>query len=290
MPHLRQALSPLVLLCLAATWLIWGSTYLAIRFALDGFPPFFQMGSRFVIAGAALVAWMRWRGAPWPTLRQWRNAVVVGSLLLVIGGGGTAYAEQTVPSGLIVVFVAVMPALITLLNRLAGIRPGRLEMAGMAIGFTGVLLLIRGEAFTSSPVGLAAISLSTCSWALGSVLSQRSCPLAPGAMGYGSQMLVGGVLLLLLSAATGEHPRWPPTSLALASWLYLIVFGSLIAFNAYMYLLGHASPAVASSYAFVNPVIALLLGIGFGHEAVTGGEWLAAGVILTGVVLLLSGR
>jgi drug/metabolite transporter (DMT)-like permease len=285
-----RRLSPIVLLCLVATWLIWGSTYLAIRFALRSFPPFFQMGSRFVIAGLLLLGWMRWRGAPWPDRRQWRNAVIVGSLLLVTGMGATAYAEQTVPSGLIVTFVAVMPALISLFNLVAGVRPGRLEVAGIAVGLVGVLLLTRGAAFSGSRIGLAAISLAACSWALGSVLSQRACPLAPGAMGYGSQMLAGGLLLLLVSAATGEHPQWPPQPLALGSWLYLIVFGSLLAFNAYMYLLGHASSAVASSYAFVNPVIALLLGIGPGRETVTGSEWLAAGVILAGVVLLLRGR
>ena len=290
MANVRQRLSPLVLLCLAATWLIWGSTYLAIRFALLSYPPFFQMGSRFVIAGVLLLAWMRWRGAPWPAPRQWRNAVIVGSLLLVTGMGATAYAEQTVPSGLIVTFVAVLPALISLFNLAAGIHPSRLELVGMAVGFVGVVLLTRGAAFTGSPAGLAAISLAACSWALGSVLSQRICPLAPGGMGYGSEMLAGGLLLLLVSAVAGERPQWPPQSLALGAWLYLIVFGSLLAFNAYMYLLGHASSSVASSYAFVNPVIALLLGVGLGHETVTGGEWLAAAVILSGVVLLLRGR
>jgi drug/metabolite transporter (DMT)-like permease len=286
----RRQLSPLVLLCLAATWLIWGSTYLAIRFALLSFPPFLQMGTRFVIAGGVLLLWMRWRGALWPTPRQWRNALIVGSLLLVSGMGCTAYAEQTVPSGLIVTFVAVLPALISLFNLVAGIRPGRLEVAGITVGFMGVLMLTRGAAFTASPTGLAAISIAACSWALGSVLSQRACPLAAGAMGYGSEMLAGGLVLLLVSAVSGETFRWPPQPLALGAWLYLIVFGSLLAFNAYMYLLGAASAAVASSYAFVNPVIALLLGIGLGHETVTPSEWLAAGVILAGVLLLLRGR
>jgi drug/metabolite transporter (DMT)-like permease len=290
MANSRTTLSPTVLLCLAATWLIWGSTYLAIRFALQSFPPFFQMGSRFVIAGGVLLVWMHWRGARWPDRRQWRNAVIVGFLLLVSGMGATAYAEQSVPSGLIVTFVAVLPALISLLNLAAGIRPGRLEAAGIAIGFIGVVLLTRGAAFAASPVGLAAISLAVCSWSLGSVLSQRACPLAPGAMGFASEMLAGGLMLLVVSVVAGERLQWPLETLAVGSWLYLIVFGSLLAFNAYMYLLGHASSAVASSYAFVNPVIALLLGIWLGHESVTGSEWLAAGVILAGVVLLLRGR
>lgn len=285
-----RRLSPIILLCLAATWLIWGSTYLAIRFALQGFAPFFGMGTRFIVAGALVMGWMRWRRAPWPTARQWRNAVLIGGLLLVSGMGATAYAEQTVPSGLVVTFVAVLPALISLFNLALGIRPGRLEIAGMIVGFLGVLLLMRGAAFTASPVGLAAISIAALSWSLGSVLSQRRFPLAAGPMGYGSEMLVGGLMLLAVSVLFHESRHWPEEALAVGSWLYLVVAGSLLAFNAYMYLLGHASPALASSYAFVNPVIALLLGIWLGHETVTGREWLAAGVILAGVVLLLRGR
>ena len=280
----------MVLLCLAATWVIWGSTYLAIRVALRGLPPFFQMGSRFVVAGGLVLAWMRWRGAPWPTWRQWRHAAIVGSLLLVTGMGGTAVAEQTLPSGLVVAFVAVIPALVSLFNLFVGIRPGRMELAGMAVGFIGVLLLTRGAAFHASPTGLAAISLAVCSWALGSVLSQRSYPLAPGAMGYGSEMLVGGIFLLLISLAVGEHPQWPLEPLVWGSWLYLVICGSLLAFNAYMYLLDHSSAAMASSYAFINPLIGMLLGTTLGGEIVSGDEWMAAGVILAGVVLLLSGR
>lgn len=290
MSNLRARLSPMVLLCLAGTWVIWGSTYLAIRFALRGLPPFFQMGSRFVVAGGLVLAWMRWRGAPWPTWRQWGHAAIVGSLLLVTGMGGTAVAEQTLPSGLVVAFVAVIPALVSLFNLFVGIRPGRLELAGMAVGFIGVLLLTRGAAFHASPTGLAAISLAVCSWALGSVLSQRSYPLAPGAMGYGSEMLVGGIFLLLISLAVGEHPQWPLEPLVWGSWLYLVICGSLLAFNAYMYLLDHSSAAMASSYAFINPLIGMLLGTTLGGEIVSGDEWMAAGVILAGVVLLLSGR
>lgn len=290
MTDAARRLSPIVLLCLAATWLIWGSTYLAIRFTLHGFAPFFGMGTRFVVAGVVVMAWMRWRGSPWPTSLQWRNATIIGTLLLVSGMGATAYAEQTVPSGLIVTFVAVLPALISLFNMAMGVRPKPLEVAGIVVGFGGVLLLTRGAAFQASPVGLLAITIACTSWSLGSVLSQRRFPLAAGAMGYGSEMLMGGLLLLVVSRVAHEPASWPHDALAVGSWAYLVVAGSLLAFNAYMYLLGHASPAVASSYAFVNPVIALLLGIWLGHETVTGSEWVAAGVILAGVVLLLRGR
>ena len=282
-------LSPLVLACLAATWLIWGSTYLAIKFALVSFPPFYQMGSRFLVAGVLLFAWLKFRGRALPTLIEWRNALIIGALLLVSGMGFTAYSEQTVASGLIVAYIAIIPIIVTAMNLPFGIKPSRLEFCGMLIGVAGVLMLVRGEAFTASPAGLAAITIACVSWSLGSVLSPR-LPLARGAMGFASEMLCGSVLLLALSAALGEQPEWPPQPIALGSWIYLIVFGSLLAFNAYMILLGRVSAALASSYTLVNPVIALALGIWLGGEAVTAFEWGAAAVITAGVVLLVIGR
>ena len=282
-------LSGLLMLCLAATWLVWGSTYLAIKFALLSLPPFFQMGTRFLFAGVVLMAWMRWRGAPWPNALQWRNALVVGSLMLGGGMGGTAYAEVTVGSGLVVAFIAVMPLMIAALNRLYGIRPGRLELAGIGVGFCGVLLLTQGAGFQASPAGLVAIAIACAAWSIGSVLSQRSLPLAPGATGFASEMICGGVVLLVLSLLHGETPQWPPQPVAAAAWLYLVVFGSLVAFNAYMVLLARASAGLASSYSFVNPVIAMLLGVAVGHEVVTPYEWMAAGIVLVGVVLMLRG-
>lgn len=283
------ALSPLVMLCLAATWLVWGSTYLAIKYALISFPPFFQMGTRFLLAGAVLAAWMRWRGAAWPDARQWRNALVVGTLMLGGGMGGTAYAEQTVGSGLVVAFIAVVPLMIAALNLLWRVVPGRMEMAGIAVGLAGVLMLTQGAGFQASPAGLAAIAIACITWSLGSVLSQRSLPMAPGAMGFASEMICGGIVLMALAWATGESLAWPPEPLAVGAWFYLVVFGSLIAFNAYMYLLANTSAALASSYTFVNPVIAMVLGVAVAGEHITGSEWLAAGIVLCGVVLMLRG-
>ena len=282
-------LSPLVLSCLAATWLVWGSTYLAIKFALVSFPPFFQMGTRFLLAGVVLMAWMRWRGAAWPARRQWRNAWIVGALMLGGGMGGTAYAELTVGSGLVVAFIAVVPLMIAALNLAWGVRPTRLELAGIGVGLAGVLMLTQGAGFQASPAGLTASALACITWSLGSVLSQRSLPLAPGATGFASEMICGGVVLMLMSALAAEAPQWPPQPLAVAAWAYLVVFGSLIAFNAYMVLLAHASAGLASSYTFVNPVIAMVLGVAVAGEVVTSFEWLAAGVVLVGVVLMLRG-
>ena len=286
-PVTLLGLPPLIVLCLAATWLVWGSTYLAIKFALVSFPPFFQMGTRFLAAGALLMAWMRWRGAPWPDRTQWRNAVVIGTLMLGAGMGGTAYAEMTIGSGLVVAFIAVMPLMIAALNLLWGVRPRALEAIGIVVGLVGVLMLTQGAGFQASPAGLIAQTLACSGWALGSVLSQRSLPLAPGATGFASEMLCGGAVLMAMSALSGEAPAWPPQPVAVAAWFYLVVFGSLVAFNAYMLLLARASAALASSYSFVNPVIAMLLGVAIAGETVTGFEWTAATVVLAGVLLLL---
>ena len=285
-----MSLSPLLLACLAATWFIWGSTYLAIKFALVSFPPFYQMGSRFLVAGVLLIAWLKLRGRALPTLVEWRNAAIIGTLLLVSGMGFTAYSEQTVASGLIVAYIAIIPIIVTAMNLPFGIKPSRLELIGMLVGVAGVLMLVQGEAFTASRTGLVAITIACVSWSLGSVLSQRGFPLAPGAMGFASEMLCGSVVLLLIAGGVGERPEWPPQALAAWSWVYLIVFGSLLAFNAYMVLLGRVSAALASSYTFVNPVIALALGIWLGGETVTAFEWAAAAIITAGVVLLVIGR
>ena len=282
-----RTLPPLVLLCLLATWVVWGSTYLAIKYALLSFPPFVQMGSRFLVAGLVLAAWMRWRGAPWPGRVQWRNALVVGGLMLGGGMGGVAHAELTVGSGLVVAFIAVVPLMITLLNLFWDISPGKWESAGIALGLAGVLMLTQGSGFQASPAGLVAMAVACLSWSLGSVLSQRSLPLAPGAMGFASEMICGGVVLMLLSVLAGEDWAWPPQPVAAAAWLYLVVFGSLIAFNAYMVLLARAPASLAASYTFVNPVIAMLLGVGVAGETVTRFEWYAVAVVLAGVLLLL---
>ncbi|WP_332815381.1 drug/metabolite exporter YedA [Ramlibacter sp.] len=286
LPRPRSLLVPALLAC----YLVWGSTYLAIKLALASFPPFFQMGTRFLCAGALLFGWVALRGGAWPTARQWAHAAGVGSLMLGLGMGLTARAEQHVGSGLVAAFIAVVPMLVCLWGLLFGQRPGRLEAAGMAVGLAGVLLLVRGASFAASPQALAGLAVATLAWALGSVLSTTRWPLAPGAAGFASEMLCGGTVLVALSLVLGEQPQWPPQPLAAAAWLYLVVAGSLVAFSAYLYLLGHASPAVATSYAFVNPVIALVLGVTLGAEAVSPAEWGACAVVLGGVMLIVRGR
>jgi drug/metabolite transporter (DMT)-like permease len=280
-------ISTLILGCLAATWLIWGSTYLAIKFALTSFPPFFQMGTRFVLAGLLLLVWARCRSQEMPTLVQWRNAWVIGTLMLAGGMGCVAYSEQSVASGLVVVFIAIVPLLTVLANLLFGIKPSRVEVLGICIGLAGVLLLARGHGFQASPGGLIAVSIATLSWSSGSVLNLHRFPVAPRSSGFASEMICGGAVLLMISQLMGERFHWPPQPLAFVAWMYLVVFGSLIAFTAYMTLLARTRVALATSYSFVNPVIALLLGIGLGDEAVTHQEWLAAGIVVIGVVILV---
>jgi drug/metabolite transporter (DMT)-like permease len=285
-----RPLSPLILACLAATWLIWGSTYLVIRYALVGFPPFFLMATRFLLAGGLLMAWQLARGAVLPRVREWRNALLLGTLMLGGGMGGTAYAEQTIASGLVVAFIAVIPLLLVLINLAFRVYPSRTELLAAAVGLAGVIMLTRGAGFRASPLGLTAIALGTTGWALGSVLSQRGFALAPGATGFASELLCGGLALLAMSALGGESWHWPAQASAWLAWLYLVTFGTLIAFNAYMLLLARTSSTLAASYSLVNPVVALLLGVTLGGEAVSTWEWLASGIVMIGVILLFMDR
>jgi len=279
-----------VFAALAATWFVWGSTYLVIRYALEGFPPLFMMGSRFLVAGVLLFLWMWARGRPFPTRREWVHALVIGTLMLGGGMGATAVAEMTVASGLVVSFIAVTPLLITLASLQLGLRPARLEWAGILLGVSGVWLLTRGEAYRTSPAGLLAVITGCVTWTLGSVLSRRTFVLAPGAIGFASEMICGGLVLLAGSFLIGEHPAFPvPTSSWLA-WGYLVVMGSLVAFNAYMYLLDKVTPGLSTSYTYVNPMIALLLGVTVGGEAVSASEWVAVVVILSGLGLVIWSR
>jgi drug/metabolite transporter (DMT)-like permease len=216
--------------CVVATWVVWGTTYLAIKVALVSFPPFFQIGTRLLTAGALLLLWARWRGREMPTRVQWRNALIVGAIMVAGNQGGVAYAEQTVASGLVVAFIAIVPALITIASLPFGVKPSRLEVCGIVAGFAGVLLLVRGNGFAASPAGLVSMTIAALGWSIGSVLSQHVLLLAHGSAGFASQMICGGLVLLVLAALAGETFHWPPQPLAGLAWVYLVVLGSLVAF------------------------------------------------------------
>jgi drug/metabolite transporter (DMT)-like permease len=290
MGNLDNVLSPLIAGCLAATWLIWGSTYLVIRFALVGFAPFFLMATRFLCAGALLMVWQMARGSRPPTPREWANAAVVGTLMIGGGMGCTAYAELTIASGLVVAFIAVIPLLLVVINAAFGEYPPRSELLAVFVGLAGVLMLTQGAGIRASPAGLTAVMIGSAGWALGSVLSQRDLKLAPGGTGFASEMLCGSAALFAISALRGESWHWPHAWGPLLSWFYLVGFGTLIAFSAYMLLLARTVTSIAASYTLVNPVVALLLGVSLGKEAVSSWEWLAVGTILAGVVLLFVSR
>jgi drug/metabolite transporter (DMT)-like permease len=191
---------------------------------------------------------------------------------------------------LVVAFIAVTPLLLVVINLAFRVFPRRSELLAVLVGFAGVLMLTQGAGIHGSPSGLAAIALGSFGWSLGSVLSQRGFPLAAGATGFATELLCGGLALLAMSALAGESWHWPSQATAWAAWGYLTTFGSLIAFNAYMVLLARTPATLAASYTLVNPVVALFLGVTLGREAISTWEWMAAAVVMTGVVLLFAGR
>ena len=275
-----------IALALAAVYVIWGSTYLAIRFALEGgFPPFLLGGIRFTIAGALMYALLRWRGMPAPTRAQWGNAVVLGILLMLLGNGMVNLAEQTVSSGMAAVAVASAPLWMGIFAAMRGDRPTRGEWVGLGIGFIGVLWLNAGSSLSATPMGMIALLVATLAWSFGSIWS-RGRDLAPPFMNAAAQMLCGGVAMIVVGLLSGERMQALPTPHALGAFAYLIVFGSWIGFTAYIWLLHHVRPALAGSYAYVNPAIAVLLGAWLAGERFGTHELVAMGVILLGVVAI----
>ncbi|TXI30539.1 MAG: drug/metabolite exporter YedA [Ottowia sp.] len=285
MTHTHPARSH-VAIALAALYIIWGSTYLGIRFALEGgFPPFLLGGVRFIIAGGLMYAFLRWRGVPAPTRAQWGNAAMMGVFLLVLGNGMVNLAEKTVSSGMTAVAVASAPLWMGIFAAMRGQKPSRMEWIGLGIGFLGVLWLNAGSSLTASPVGLVALLVASLAWSFGSIWS-RGRDLPSPFMASAAQMLCGGVAMCIVGAAIGERFHGLPSAHALAAFAYLIVFGSIVGFSAYIWLLHHVRPALAGSYAYVNPAIAVALGAWLVHERFGAHELVAMGVILLGVVAI----
>ena len=275
-----------VALALALVYVVWGSTYLAIRFALEGgFPPFLLGGIRFTIAGTLMFAVLRWRGMPMPTRAQWGNTAVVGVLLLMFGNGMVNLAEKTVPSGIAAVAVASAPLWMGVFAAMRGEWPSRLEWIGLGVGFLGVLWLNSGNSLTSAPLGLLALLVAPIAWSFGSIWS-RGRDMPSPFMGAAAQMICGGLVMCVVGLLFGERIHTMPTSAGWAAFVYLIVFGSIIGFSAYIWLLHHVRPALASSYAYVNPAIAVALGAWLAGERFGMHELVAMGVILLGVVAI----
>jgi len=272
--------------CFFALYFIWGSTYLFIRIGVQSWPPMLLAGLRFVIAGGLLFGCLLWRGAKLPSWTQWRSASCIGVLLLSCGNGGVTLAEHSgVESGVAALAIATVPLFTLVFSHFRGHTTTRLEWAGIALGLVGIVLLNLGSNLKASPMGAALILFAAASWAFGSVWS-KSLPLPPGAMASATEMLAGGIALLIGSALSGERMTQLPTAAGWGALVYLILFGSILAFSAYMYLLKHVRPAAATSYAYVNPGVAVLLGILFLDEHIGAQECVAMLVIISAVVLI----
>ena len=270
---------------LVAVYVIWGSTYLAIKYMVIGFPPMIGTGIRFLIAGAILylVAARRGNGL---TGRQWWAAAQLGALLIVGGTGMVTVAESTgIGSGLAATAVAAMPLWAGVIAGVFGRWPTHREWWGLGMGMAGVGLLGLESDFSTNPIGAVILFVAPASWALGSILRTRS-DLPDGTIGVAAEMLSGGALLTMIGTIGGERFDAAPPLEAWLGLAYLTVFGSIIAFSAYMYLLGAARPPLATSYAYVNPVVAVILGLTVGAETLTGEGLVALPLILGGVALI----
>ena len=272
-------------LALASVYLVWGSTYLAIRVGLEGYPPFLMGSLRFIAASLVFYAFLRWRGHAAPTRAQWRNAAVMGLFMMLLGNGMVNFAEQSVSSGLAAIAVASMPLWAALFGVLRKQHPSRGEWLGLAIGFIGVIWLNAGSQLRGSVPGMVALILAPIAWAWGSVWS-RGRDLPAPFMSTAAQMLCGGVAMGLLGLGLGERLTEVPPLRATMAVGYLAAFGSIIGFSAYGWLLHHVRPALATSYAYVNPPIAVLLGALLLGERFSVHALGAMAVILAGVILI----
>lgn len=273
-----------IILALAVVYLVWGSTYYALAIGVRSVPPFMFAGVRFAIAGLAVAAWAVFRGERWPGWAPVARGGVVGFLLFVIGNGGVTWAEQEVSSGLTAVVVASMPIWLAMFAATLGERPSRREALGLVVGLGGVVALHAGSSLGGSSTAAIVLFVSPVGWALGSLLARR-WTLPTGAAGLASEMLPAAVVLLLMGAVAGERVPDQIPGEVVASMLYLIVFGSLLGVSAYTFLLRATRPAVATSYAYVNPIAAVLLGVVVGGETIGPSALLAGALILAGVAL-----
>lgn len=287
----------LLLVCFVLVYLLWGSTFYAIRVGIESFPPLLLAGLRHLTAGLIFYPTFRIASKEKPTLAQWRTSFVTGCLLLAVGNGTVSWAEQSVPSGIAALLVATVSLWMVLVDwvRPRGTRPAPRVIAGILLGFTGLALLIGPKHFGSSPridrVGAFALIVASLAWAIGSIYSRHHpLPRAP-LLAVGMQTLCGGGALCLSAVAIGETRHFDVSHVSFRSWmalLYLFVFGSAVGFSAYVYMLKHSSAARVATYAFVNPVVALFLGWFLAAEPLSLRTLLASGIILTAVLLVIS--
>lgn len=289
----------LIAAALGSIYLIWGSTYVGIRFAIETLPPFLMAGTRFVVAGGLLYAWLRRRGAVRPARLHWRSALIVGGLMLVGGNGGVTWAEQRVPSALAALMIAAVPLWAVIVNWIGfdRERPTGRMLAGLAAGFVGVGLLVGPAQIMGGeridPLGAAALGVAALTWATGSLYSRRA-PFPPRPLlATAMEMLAGGGLLVLVGTMSGEWGDLDPGGVSWQSavaLVYLTLIGSLVAFTAYIWLLRNTTPARATSYAYVNPVVAVILGWALAGEELNPRTLVAAAIIISAVAVITSAR
>jgi len=294
---------------LGTVYVVWGSTYLAIAYVVDSLPPLLAAGARFLTAGALLLAFIvardRWsaaRGGPrgarlqWPRGVEWRTAFIVGALLLLGGNGLVSVAEQTIPSGIAAVIIASVPIWLSVFDAMLTRRmPSWLAISGLLVGLVGVAILLVPSTGVDSlnPGGIAILVVATICWASGSLYARRGAQPSNHLLGTGMQQLAGGLVLLAVGAGLGEIGQFDPAKVTTASLLglaFLIVFGSLLAFTAYAWLLNHVAITTVATYAYVNPVVAVALGVAFRGETLSARTLLAAALIIGAVIAMVSGR
>jgi drug/metabolite transporter (DMT)-like permease len=288
-----------IIAAFASIYIIWGSTYLAIRYAVATIPPFLMGGARFLISGALLYLWARYRGAPAPTKLHWRNAVIAGGFLLLGGNGAVVWAEQFVPSGLTALLVSILPFWLVIIEwvRPPRKRPSTAVLVGLIVGFIGIIVLVGpgnvGGHGDVKPIGALVLILGSLSWAIGSFWSRDAQLPESGLLTTGMEMLGGGLLLMLVGAVTGEFSQLDMNHISRISAVglaYLITFGSLLGFTSYIWLLDKVSPAHLGTYAYVNPIVAVLLGWAIAGELLSFRTAVAAAIVICAVALITTAR
>jgi drug/metabolite transporter (DMT)-like permease len=294
-----RASSARTLLAFLAVYLIWGSTYLAIRYAIETLPGLLMAGARYLVAGGVVFAWGLRRTEERPSPRSWREALLLGGLFFLGGNGAVVWAERRVPSGVAALLIATMPLWVVLLDwcRPRGSRPHPIVALGVALGFTGLLLLVppgaHGDDRLVDPLGALVLVLGALSWATGSLYALHAELPESLLLASGMEMIAGGILLVFAGGVAGEIGEIRPSVMSARSILafaYLVVFGSIVAFNAFKYLLVVSTPSRVSTYAYVNPVVAVVLGWSLAGEALTPRTVLGAAVIVSAVVMVTAGK
>jgi len=285
-------------IALIALYIVWGSTYLGIKVAIETIPPFFHAAVRFLISGLILVVWQRAAGFEMPTRRQWISAAIIGNLLLLGGNGLVSWAEQTIPSGVAALVIASSPMFLVMLEALrpGGVKPTWRAIVGILIGFAGIFILVgpgelSGSGMHLNPFGVIALLCACFLWALGSTVSKSANLHKSSLMNTGTQMLMGSIGLLAASLLTGELSSWNPagvSSRSLVGLAYLITIGSIIGFGSYTWLLQNAPISLVATYAYVNPVVAVILGFFFASEPLEPRIWFATAIIIGAVVFINS--